>query len=291
VNTLKTGILMAALFGLFMLIGRWLGGPNGLILGFMVALGTNFFAYWFSDKVALSMSGAQPLDEREAPELFRMVRRLSASAGIPMPALYVIPSPQPNAFATGRDPNHAAVAVTEGIVRALTPDELEGVIAHELAHVKHRDILISSIAATMAGAISLVAQMLQFRLMFGGMGRSDDEEGGGSNPLALLAGMILAPVAAMLIQMAISRAREFEADRGGAQISGRPLSLASALRKIERAAEIMPMNVNPAAAHMYIANPLGGDMLTGLAALFRTHPPTEERIARLEAMALGHVRV
>lgn len=290
-NTLKTGILMAALFGLFMFLGQLLGGQQGLMMGFVLALVMNFAAYWFSDKLALSMSGAQEVSEAEAPHLYRSVARLARAANLPMPRVYVIPSPQPNAFATGRDPNHAAVAVTEGIMQALTPEELDGVLAHELAHIKHRDILISSIAATFAGAISFIVQMLQFRMLFGGYS-SDDEEGGGMNPLAAIAAMVLAPLAAMLIQLAISRSREYEADRGGGEICGQPLALASALRKIERAAERMPMNVSPAASHMYIINPLRGDALTGLAALFRTHPLTEDRIARLEAQAraMGQAR-
>jgi heat shock protein HtpX len=283
-NTLKTTLLMAALFGLFMALGRLLGGPNGLVLGFVFALATNMFAYWFSDKLALSMSGAREVAPEEAPDLYRMIDRLSRNAGIPMPRVYVIPDRQPNAFATGRDPNHAAVAVTAGIVEVLSPQELEGVLAHELAHVRHRDILISSIAATVAGAISFIAQMLQFRAMFGGMRGDDDEEA--PNPLGLIAGMIFAPLAAMLIQMAISRSREFAADEGGAAICGNPLALASALRRIEAVAERHPMAVNPSAAHMYIINPLGGDLLRGLSGLFRTHPPTEERVARLQALAL-----
>jgi len=283
-NTLKTGILMAALFGLFMFLGQLLGGQNGLVMGFTLALVMNFVAYWFSDKMALAMSGAQEVSAAEAPQLYHAVARLARAAHLPMPRVYVIPSMQPNAFATGRDPNHAAVAVTEGILQTLSPEELDGVLAHELAHVKHRDILISTIAATFAGAISFVVQMLQFRMLFGGYG-GDDEEGGGMNPLAALAAMILAPLAAMLIQLAISRSREYEADRGGGEICGQPLALASALHKIERAAERMPMHVNPATSHMYIINPLRGDALSGLAALFRTHPLTEDRIARLEAQA------
>jgi heat shock protein HtpX len=278
-NALKTGLLMVALFALLMGLGSLFGGRNGLVIGFVFALGTNFFAYWFSDRVALSMSGAQEVDEAQAPQLYRMVERLAQRAGIPTPRLYVIPSAQPNAFATGRNPNHAAVAVTEGIMQLLSQEELEGVIAHELAHVRHRDILISSIAATIVGTISFVAQ---FGMMFGGM-RDDREEG--ANPLVALLAAFAAMIAGTMIQLGISRAREYEADRGGAEICGNPLALASALRRIEAVAERMPMNVNPASAHMYIINPLGGDALQSLAALFRTHPLTEDRVARLEEMA------
>lgn len=235
-NTLKTGILMAGLFGLFMVLGRVFGGTAGLLLGFAFALATNFFAYWFSDRVALSMSGAKAVDEAQAPGLYRMVRRLAQSAGLPMPSVHIIPSAQPNAFATGRDPNHAAVAVTEGLLRSLDEEELEGVLAHELAHVQHRDILISSIAATFAGAITLLVHVLQIGMLFGGLGRSGDD-GEGTNPLAALAAIIFAPLAAMVIQLAISRSREYEADRGGAIMSGKPLALASALRRIEHAVE------------------------------------------------------
>ncbi len=287
-NTLKTGVLMAALFGLFMLVGQLIGGQNGMMLGFMLALGMNFFAYWFSDKLASAMSGAREIDESQSPGLFGIIRRLTQQTGLPMPRIYVIPSAQPNAFATGRNPEHAAVAVTAGILQALTDNELEAVLAHELAHVKHRDILISTVAATAAGAISFLVQMLQFRMLFGG-GYQDDRDREGVNPLGVLLAIIVAPIAALLIQLAISRTREFDADRGGSEITHNPLALASALRKIERYAEQIPMNVNPSTAHMYIANPLGGDRLEGIAKLFRTHPPTEERIARLEEMA-GHGR-
>ena len=282
-NALKTTIFMATLFGLFLLIGRLLGGQQGLVIGFAIALATNFFAYWFSDKMALSMSGAQPIRPQQAPRLHAMIARLSERADIPMPRVYVIPSGQPNAFATGRNPQNAAVAVTGGILRALPEEELEGVLAHELAHIKNRDILLSSVAATMGGAISFIAQMLQFRAFFGGYGGSDDDESG--SPLGALLAALVAPVAATMIQLAISRTREFDADRSGAQISGNPLGLASALRRIETAAERAPMPVNPAASHMFIINPLGGDRLAGLANLFRTHPRTEERVAKLEEFA------
>jgi len=287
-NMLKTGLLMALLFGLFMGVGQLLGGQTGLMAGFALALVSNFFAYWFSDKMALAMSGAQPVSEWEAPDLYAMVRRLCANANLPLPRLYLIPSPQPNAFATGRDPRHAAVAVTEGILRTLPLDELEGVLAHELAHIRNRDILISSVAATIGGAISFLAQMLQFQSLFGGTQGDEDEEAGGANPfgaLGVLVGIIVAPIAALLIQMAISRTREYEADRGGAQICGNPLALARALRRIEYAAEQVPLPINPAASHLYIVNPLGGDALQSLAVLFRTHPLTEDRVFRLEEMA------
>lgn len=281
-NALKTGILMGLLFALFMGVGAMFGGKNGLVLAFFLALATNFFAYWFSDKIALMMGGAQEVSEAKAPQLYRTVRRLAMNAGLPMPRVYIIPSPQPNAFATGRDPNHSAVAVTEGLLQMLSQDELEGVIAHELAHIKHRDILISSIAATIAGAIGFIAQMLQWGAIFG---TARDEEGEHVNPLAAIFVAMFIGVAATLIQLAISRAREYEADRGGAEICGRPLSLANALRKIEYAAERMPMHVNPAASHMYIINPLGGDLLRGMMNLMRTHPDTADRIQRLEQMA------
>jgi heat shock protein HtpX len=281
-NTLKTGLLMVALFALFMGVGA-LFGRNGLMIGFAFALATNFFAYWFSDKVALSMAGAREIDESQAPQLFQIVGGIARKAGLPMPRVYIIPTAQPNAFATGRDPNHAAVAVTEGILQALRPDELEGVLAHEMAHVKNRDILISSVAATIAGALGFFAQMAQWGAMFGGYGGSRDERNG--NPLVALLGAIVASVAGTMIQLAISRSREFEADRVGAEICGRPLSLASALTRIERTAERMPMNVNPAASHMYIINPLGGDALQSVMTLFRTHPLTEKRVERLEEQA------
>jgi len=281
-NALKTGILMGLLFALFMGVGAMFGGKNGLVLAFFLALATNFFAYWFSDKIALMMGGAQEVSEAEAPQLYRTVGRLAANAGLPMPRVYIIPSPQPNAFATGRDPNHSAVAVTEGLLQMLSQDELEGVIAHELAHIKHRDILISSIAATIAGAIGFIAQMLQWGAIFG---TARDEDGEHVNPFAAMIAAMFIGLAATLIQLAISRAREYEADRGGAEICGRPLSLANALRKIEYAAERIPMSVNPAASHMYIVNPLGGDLLRGVMNMMRTHPETADRIRRLEQMA------
>jgi heat shock protein HtpX len=242
----------------------------------------NFVGYWFSDKIALSMSGAQQVSESEAPDLHRMVRELCRRAELPMPRLYVIPSPTPNAFATGRNPQHSAVAVTSGIMNILNRDELEGVVAHELAHVKNRDILISSVAAMIAGAISQLAHMAQWAMIFGGMSRDRDEDSGGGGLLGGLAMMIVGPIAAMLIQMAISRSREFQADATGAQICGRPLSLANALLKLESGNHRLPMDVNPAQAQMYIVNPLTAG---GIAKLFSTHPPMAERVKRLEDLA------
>jgi heat shock protein HtpX len=264
--------------GLFLWIGDTLGGGQGLVLALAFALIMNFGSYWFSDKLVLRINGAQALDETDAPELFRMVRELAHGAGIPMPALYVISSDTPNAFATGRNPSHAAVAVTSGIVRVLSPGELRGVIAHELGHVVHRDTLISAVAATMAGVIMMVARMAYWGALLGG-GRRDNDNGG---PLAALAMMLLAPVAALLIQMAISRSREFGADAFSAQLTHDPLGLASALEKIAVGVQRIPMHASPATAHLFIMNPLGGQRLAGL---FSTHPPTEERIRRLRALA------
>lgn len=278
-SMIKTGLLMAALTAVFMVAGQALGGSNGMILALMMALGMNFFAYWFSDSMALKMSGAQEVSETEAPALHQMVATLAARAKLPKPRVYIIHKDTPNAFATGRNPSHAAVAVTTGLQRILKPDELEGVLAHELGHIKNRDILISSVAATMAGAISYMASMAQWAMIFGG-GRSDDDNGGGGL-LGNLAMMILAPLGAALIQMAISRSREFQADATGAAICGHPMSLASALQQLERYNRQLPMNVNPATAQMYIVNPLSGGQLAGL---FSTHPPVQERIKRLSAL-------
>jgi heat shock protein HtpX len=280
-NTVKTTALLAALTVLFILIGGMLGGEQGMVIAFIMAGVMNFASYWWSDKIVLWMYGAQEVGEAQAPELHRLVRRLAQQAGVPMPRVYIIPGEAPNAFATGRNPSHAAVAATEGILRVLTPEELEGVMAHELAHVRNRDILISSIAATLAGAIMMLARMAQYAAWFGG-GRGDDEEGGGAgNVVGMLLLAILAPIAALLIQMAISRAREYVADATGAQICRKPWALASALEKLDRAAKRLPMEANPSTAHMFIVNPLrGGSVLS----LFSTHPPMEERIARLRAM-------
>jgi heat shock protein HtpX len=277
-NTLRTGMLMAALTGLFLAVGALIGGTNGMMIAFAFALATNLFAYWNSDKVLLSMYGAQPVDETSAPDLYRLVARLAQQAGLPMPKVYITENPQPNAFATGRSPEHAAVCVTSGLLQQVSHEELAGVLAHELGHVKHRDTLTMTIVAVMAGAISMLANMAFF--MGGGRDRN--------NPLGIVGVILvtlLAPIMAMLVQAAISRSREFEADRAGAEITGRPLWLASALGQIERAAERTEnyaADANPATAHMFIINPLHGG---GLTCLFASHPPTEERIARLRAMA------
>ncbi|TDR32535.1 zinc metalloprotease HtpX [Hydromonas duriensis] len=279
-NMTKTFMLMAAITALFVALGQAIGGQTGMIFAVVLSLAMNFFSYWFSDKMVLKMYNAREVDAQSAPEFYSMVRELATRAELPMPKVYLINEDAPNAFATGRNPNHAAVAATTGILRALSPRELRGVMAHELAHVKHRDILISTIAATMAGAISSLANMALF---FGGRG-NDDEEGGSSNIFTTLAMMILAPLAASLIQMAISRSREYEADRGGAEIAGEPLALASALDKIQKYAQGIPFEAaegHPATAQMMIINPLFG----GVSKMFSTHPATEERIARLQEMA------
>jgi heat shock protein HtpX len=278
-NWVKTFVLMGAITLLALVVGQAIGGRQGMIVAFLIALAMNFGSYWFSDKIVLSMYGAREVSESDTPEVFSIVRNLSMSAGLPMPKVYVIPSEQPNAFATGRDPGHAAVAVTEGILGILSKEELAGVLAHELAHVKNRDILIGTIAATMAGAIMMLSR---FGLFFGARGGDDDEGGGG---LQLLLAMIVAPIAALLIQMWISRTREYVADAGGAEISGNPLALANALRKLERGVQVEQMDANPATAHMFIVNPFSAKKLFNL---FSTHPPTEERIARLEAMRMSH---
>ncbi len=280
-NTMKTFLLMGVLTVLFVSIGGALGGQSGMTIALMFAGVMNFVSYWWSDKIVLKMYGAKELTRTDAPDLFRMTEELTQRANLPMPKLYMIDGEQPNAFATGRDPQHAAVAVTEGITRLLSRDELRGVIAHELAHIKNRDILIGTIAATFAGAISYLANMAQWAMIFGGRS-SDDEEG--SNPLTGILMMILAPIAAMLVQMAISRSREFLADETGAQMAGNPLSLASALRRLHAGSERIPMHATPATAHMFIVNPLSGGSFMRL---FSTHPPMEERIARLEAMVYG----
>jgi len=281
-NGFKTFILLAGLTALLLLIGQAMGGRSGLYMAFFMALLMNFIGYWFSDKIALKMSGAQEVTVDQAPDLHRTVERLSAQAGLPKPRVYVMPQETPNAFATGRNPEHAAVAVTEGIMRLLKPEELDGVLAHELAHIKNRDILISSVAAVMAGAISHVAYRAQGGAMFG-MGRGDEEEGGGGggNMIAVILMAIIGPMAAMLIQMAISRSREFAADATGAKIihAGRPL--ANALLKLEGYNKQLPMHVNPATAQMYIVNPLTAG---GITKLFSTHPPIQERVDRLMAL-------
>jgi heat shock protein HtpX len=278
-NTIKTGLLLGALTGLLMLIGGYFGGKGGIVIAFIFAMVMNFGAYWFSDKLILKMYSAQEVSVNEAPQLYAMVKDLALRAGLPMPKVYIVPGDTPNAFATGRDENHAVVAVTEGIMRMLNKDEIEGVLAHELTHIKNKDMLIGSIAATLAGAIVMLANMAQWAAIFGGASRSDDEEGGGIFGLIFMA--ILAPIAATIIQMAISRSREYLADAGGAKISGKPYGLAGALEKLGRASQAIPMNANPSTAHMFIVNPLTGKSLM---TLFSTHPPIEERIARLRSM-------
>jgi heat shock protein HtpX len=275
---MKTMVLMVALTLMMVFFGGLMGGKTGMTVALIMAFGMNFVTYWFSDKIVLKMYGAQPVTESEAPELYRMIEKLSQRASLPMPRLYVIDGDQPNAFATGRNPEHGVVAVTRGIMQILSREELEGVLAHELAHIKHRDILIGTVAASFAGAISYLAQMAQWAMIFGG--RSDDEGEGGSF-LSSLVMMIVGPLAAVIIQMAISRSREYAADAGGARIAGNPMYLANALRKLHMASQRIPMNANPATAHMFIVNPLSGG---GLMKLFSTHPPMEERIARLESM-------
>jgi heat shock protein HtpX len=272
-NTIKTAMLLGLLSAVLMFIGQALGGGQGLVFGFLFAVVMNIGSYWFSDKIVLKMYRAQEVGPGH--RLYEIVANLSQRAGLPMPKVYIIPDPSPNAFATGRNPQHAAVAATEGILRVLTEEELAGVIAHELAHVKHRDILISSIAATLAAAIMLIANFARYAAIFGG-GRHDDREG--SNPFALLATIILAPIAAILIQAAISRSREFAADAGGAVIAGGPHGLVKALQKIEQASKQIPMDANPATAHMFIIKPFSA---AGLLGLFSTHPPTEQRVRAL----------
>jgi heat shock protein HtpX len=279
-NVFKTGLLLAVLTALLVLIGGAVGGRQGMIVAFFFAVVMNFFSYWFSDKIVLAMYQAQPVDEASAPRLYSMVRRLVTRAGIPMPRVYVIPTDTPNAFATGRDPQHAVIAVTEGIMRILDEEELEGVLAHELAHVKNRDVLISTIAATLAGAITYLAHMAQWAAMFGGRSHDDEE---GTNPIAAIVMAILAPIAAMLIQMAVSRSREYQADATGAKLAGKTWGLSKALQKLQMAQEAIPMQANPATAHLFIVNPLSG---RSFATLFSTHPPLEERIERLNAMRL-----
>ncbi len=278
-NGLKTTALMVTLTLMLVAFGGILGGRSGMTFALIMAFAMNFITYWFSDKIVLRMYGAKEVSESEAPELYGIVRRLAHRAELPMPRVCIMNEDQPNAFATGRNPSHGTVAVTTGIMRILSREELEGVLAHELAHVKHRDILVSTVAATIAGAISYLAQMAQWTMIFGG--RRDDDEGG--SPIAAIVMMIVGPIAAMLVQMAISRSREYGADEGGARISGNPRYLANALRKLQMASQRIPMDANPATAHLFIVNPLSGG---GIIKLFSTHPPIEERIARLESMSL-----
>src|SRR5262245_22051208 len=283
-NTTKTILLMVGLTVLLVFIGGAFGDRQGMIVAFIFAGAMNLFSYWFSDKIVLRMYNAREVTEAEAPMLWAVTHDLALKMNMPMPKVYIIPSDAPNAFATGRNPNHAAVAATEGILRLLTREELEGVMAHELGHVRNRDILIGTIAATIAGAISMLANMAQWAMIFGGFGgRRRDDEGEG-NMIAGIAMIILAPIAAALIQMAISRSREYQADASGARICGNPLGLANALRKLHAGSQRVPLDANPATAHMFIVNPLRGG---GLVNLFSTHPPIEERIARLESMVYG----
>jgi heat shock protein HtpX len=279
-SVLRTTVLLAALTALFLVIGGAIGGNQGLVVAFIFALLMNFASYWFSDKIILTMYGAQEVSLQEAPDLHRLVQRLAQRAGIPMPRVYIIPSDAPNAFATGRNPQHAAVAVTEGILRLLDEDELAGVLAHELGHIRNRDTLIMTVAATLAGAITMLAHMAQWGALFGGLGRRDDE-GNGGGVVGLLFMAILAPIAATLIQLAISRSREYFADSTGAAVAGSPQGLARALEKLHYASQRLPLEANPATAHLFIVNPLTGGSLLNL---FSTHPPIEERIRRLRRM-------
>ncbi|TMA46560.1 MAG: protease HtpX [Deltaproteobacteria bacterium] len=279
-NAIKTTVLLGLLTGLLLWIGQWLGGPQGLVVALVFAAAMNFGSYWFADRIVLAMYGARELSEQDAPELFRIVRELAAGIPMPMPRVYLVPSESPNAFATGRSPEHAAVAVTEGILRLLTRDELRGVLAHELSHVRNRDTLISAVAATLAGVIMMVARMAYWAALFGGVRRDEREEGGGV--LGFLAMIIVAPIAASLIQLAISRAREYEADASGARILHKLEELASALANIATFSGLIPLPAGPATAHLWLVRPLRGDRLANL---FSTHPPIEERIRRLRAMA------
>jgi heat shock protein HtpX len=281
-NSFKTVALLGLLTGLLLAFGQAFGGSQGLVIALVFAAVMNLGAYWFSDKIVLAMYQAREVGLNEAPDLYRIVQNLTLRAQLPMPRLYVIPSQSPNAFATGRDPHHAVVAVTEGILRIMNREELEGVIAHELSHVKNRDILIGSIAATLAGVVMMLANMARWAAFFG-VGRSERDEEGGGGVVGLIVMAVLAPIAALLIQMAISRSREFLADATGAKVSGNPQSLASALEKLAGASQIVPMEARPETAHMFIVNPLSGGSFMSF---FSTHPPIEERVRRLRAMAV-----
>jgi len=274
-NTLKTTLLLGLLTGLILWFGGYVGGQSGMVIAFLFALLMNFGAYWFSDKIVLAMYSAREVDPQQAPGLYRMVERLAQQGGLPTPRVFVIPAESPNAFATGRNPQHAVVAVTQGLLKMMRDEELQGVLAHELGHVKNRDILISSIAATLAGAVMMLASMARWAAIFGGGGRDDDDRGG---VFGLIFMAVLAPIAAMMIQFAISRTREFEADATGAQIAGNPLGLASALEKLGLATQRIPLQANPATSHLFIVNPLSGKSILKL---LSTHPPLEERIRRL----------
>jgi heat shock protein HtpX len=282
-NSIKTVLLLGLMTGLILGIGQLFGGPQGMVIAFVFALLLNFGSYWFSDRIVLAMYQAREVGLDEAPELYRIVQNLILRAQLPMPRLYIIPTESPNAFATGRDPEHAIVAVTEGILRIMKREELEGVIAHELSHVKNRDILVSSIAATLAGVIMMLANMARWAAIFGGGRGERDDEGGAGGLLGLIVMSVLAPIAAVVIQMAISRSREYLADATGAKVSGNPLGLASALEKLERSTQVVPLEARPESAHLFIVNPLSGSALLNL---FSTHPPIEERIARLRAMTV-----
>jgi heat shock protein HtpX len=286
-NLMKTGVLLAALTVLLVLIGGALGGQHGMLLAFVLAMVMNLGSYWFSDRIVLAMYGAQPVDEAQAPALHRIVRTLATRAGIPMPRVYIIAQETPNAFATGRSPQHAAVAVTEGILRVMSEEELEGVLAHELSHVRNRDTLIMAIAATLAGTITYMAHMAQWAMIFGGGRRDSDEDSGGGGVIGGLLMIVLAPLAATLIQLAVSRSREFQADASGAQMAGQPWGLAKALEKLDVASRMAPMQATPATAHLFIVNPLTGG---GWTTLFSTHPPIAERVARLRAMSGSQAR-
>ncbi|MCG9967059.1 zinc metalloprotease HtpX [Pelotomaculum terephthalicicum JT] len=281
-NTIKVWLLMGTLSVLLVLMGNAICGRSGAMLFFLIAMGMNFFGYFYSDKIAIKMTRSYPVSEAEAPDLYDIVKKLSQRAGIPMPKLYVTPSHQPNAFATGRNPSHAAVAVTEGIMHLLNRSELEGVLAHELAHIKNRDVLVGTIAAALAGAITMMANMLQWAAIFGMGGSNDEDEGGGSMAGGLIMA-IIAPLAATIIQLAISRSREYMADATGASIAGSPAGLANALLKLESGAHRIPMQVNPAASHLFIVNPFSG---ASLMKLFSTHPPIQERVERLRRISL-----
>lgn len=285
-NNIKTAFLLTGMTVFVVLVGQAIGGRNGAVMALVIAGAMNFFSYFYSDKLAIFSSGAQPVSREELPRVYQIVERLCAKTGLPMPKIFVIPTGSPNAFATGRNPDHASVAVTAGILDLLNDDELEGVLAHELGHVRNRDILISSIAATFAGAVTILARMAGWAAMFGGGSRDRDRDGGGGM-ISALAMMILAPIAAMLIQMAVSRSREYQADATGAHFTGNPGALASALRKMETNAVRVPMQASPATAHMYIIQPLLGGISFG--SLFSTHPPTAERIARLTGMRPGSI--
>jgi len=280
-NALKTVFLLTLLTGLFLFMGEAIGGQGGMLFAFVLAMGMNFVSYWFSDKIALQMAGAKEVSYEEAPDLHRLVEQLATYARLPKPRVYVIDNPSPNAFATGRDPKHAAVAVTTGILRTLNTNELAGVLSHELAHVKNRDTLIATVVAAVAGAIMMLSRMAQWAMIFGG-GRSDDEGEGAGSLVGSLLMIILAPIAATLIQLAISRAREYDADATGARVLGDPNALADALEKLDARVRVVPMEANQVTAHLFIVNPLSG----GLSGLFSTHPPIQERVARLRRMAM-----